>query len=139
MDKKLLCDFESELKTKPQITKLDDSELDIIQKNINTEFKIDLNRTWCWESLGDDHQVMNYGEEDGLEKIKGLLKKNLDIKIVVTDEDVPPWFGFKGSLVELLDVIRELRYFEFFIIDETFTWIIFDTHHNSLVYAGLKS
>ncbi|MGD8595150.1 MAG: hypothetical protein PVF82_20150 [Gammaproteobacteria bacterium] len=137
MDDELLNEFYTESQKYPSITRLSDSEISEIQDSIQEKFKVDIDRTWCWENIGVIHKTIEYGEEDGLEKIIELLNNNITVKIVVTDENVPPWFGFKGKLFDIIEVLHNLKYFEYFIIDEKCSWIIFDTHHNTLIFTDI--
>ena len=137
MDSELLDEFNSVLRSKDfdSINELSDSELSDIQVSIKNKFKVDVNRVWCWDSIGVQSKTVEYGEKDGLIEIKNFFGGDINVKIVVTDEETPPWFGFKGKLFDILDVLRNVRYTEFFLINDNCSWIIFDTHHNSLVFA----
>jgi hypothetical protein len=136
MDDKLLNEFIYESKKFISIVKLTDIEISEIQSSITDNFGIDVSRNWCWESISVEHKTIEYGKEDGLKKIKELLNKDVTVLLVVTDEETPPWFGFKGKLFDFIEVLKKLRYFEFFIIDEKCLWIIFDTHHNSFIITS---
>lgn len=137
MDNELVNEFNTESKNFNSIVSLPDLEITKIQKSIKDEFGIDINRNWCWESIGADHKTLEYGKEDGLNKIKELLDEDTTVKLIITDEEVPPWFGYKGKLADLIEVLKKIRYFEFFIVDEKCSWIIFDTHHNTLVFTPI--
>lgn len=56
--------------------------------------------------------------------------------LFVTDDEPPPWPCVVAPIPVLVDMLREQRFFEYFIVDPRFQWVIFDTHHNALVGFG---
>ena len=100
-------------------------------------FVSDSGRRWWWEALRCDAKTIEYGDDDGLEIIKKILTGVDSVFFVVTDDEFPPWSVFKGRLDDVLELISEQRYFEYFLFREGMDWCVFDTHHNSLVVAGV--
>ena len=95
------------------------------------------NQTWWWESLKHKSVTIKYDDSDGLmllEKIVG--NDNAEVIFVVTDDEPEPWAVFQGNFRSIIQVISEQRFFEYFITDQNYSWLIFDTHHNSLVVIG---
>lgn len=135
MDHQLLIDFDTEAMSFSSVIRLSDLEIQEIQNLICYRFGIDLDNVWCWENMAHIDTIIEYGNENGLNKIKLLFNTNPVVKLVVTDEDTPPWFGFKGKVFDLLEVVNKLRYFEFFIVNEDCNIIVFDTHQNALVLS----
>jgi hypothetical protein len=100
-------------------------------------FVDDPNALWWWDSLAEESWQIAYGDTDGLEQIERLLEKETTpVYLVVTDDEHPPWLVVRGGLSEIIALLREQRVFEFFIVDESRSWVIFDTHHNCLIVAG---
>ena len=112
-----------------------DSE-NIIAK-ISKKYISDTSKVWWWESLESDSFTIEYGEEDGLKILENLISNDQTVFLFVTDDEPEPWNIFKGDFSEVLNVLKEQRFFEYFIVSEEIEWIVFDTHHNSLVIAGI--
>ncbi len=95
------------------------------------------NNVWWWEDLTQDSVTIPYGDNDGLSVIKQIVCDNtIIVNFFITDDEPEPWPIFQGSLETVINVVSEQRYFEFFITPLDLSWLIFDTHHNSLIISG---
>ncbi len=93
--------------------------------------------TWWWEELSQQSITINYDDSDGLSLIKKIVNDdNASVKLFITDDETEPWPVFQGKFKEIFDAISEQRFFEYFITASDFSWLIFDTHHNSLIVLG---
>ena len=59
-----------------------------------------------------------------------------DLVLVVTDESPPGIGAVRGTMSQLLDLVRGAPWFEFAVVPEDLSWIVFDTHHNTLVLVN---
>lgn len=104
--------------------------LDIVQK-----FKLNKNLVHIWDDNSlNIHTVISYGEDQWeleLSKQLGVFEDN--IFLVVTNDDPYPWDVYSGQKENLIILLNELPFFEYFIFDINFDRLLFDTHSNSLV------
>ena len=112
----------------PQAVELLDA---VAKRNVTDPAQI-----WWWANLTVDHETIPYGEKDGLDEIARLVPPQTIAFMVVTDDEPRPWPVFSGAISDLLSVLREVRFCEYFLIDPDFKWLAFDTHHNTLVVVG---
>lgn len=93
--------------------------------------------TWWWEELAQNSITLNYEDDDGLFLLKNVVgNDNTLVKLFITDDEPEPWPVFQGEIKMITDIISEQRFFEYFITANDFSWLIFDTHHNSLIVLG---
>ena len=115
------------------LTILDRAHAASLVGEVAERFVSDANALWWWESLADEPWEIAYRDTDGLQEIERLLQKaTTPLYLVVTDDEHPPWLVVRGELGAIIALLREQRVFEFFIVDESRSWVIFDTHHGSL-------
>lgn len=136
MDLELLEEIRSFTKKKRLVKELDSSQTTTLTNGVASSFVANSNKRWWWESLSCPNKTVDYGDEDGLEIIGRNLAGDSTVYLVVTDDEFAPWPVFSGPLDCVLEIISELRYFEYFLVSEDSSWCIFDTHHNSLVIVG---
>lgn len=95
---------------------------------------------WWWDDLKEAPLTVGYGDKDGLALLKEIIREpSTSVFLVVTDDAPNPWPVFHGELDTVIEVISEQRLFEYFLVAEGYSWVIFDTHHNSLVITGTIS
>jgi hypothetical protein len=56
--------------------------------------------------------------------------------LVITDDELPPWVVVSGAWNGVRHLLSEARFFEFFVVNTSLRWIVFDTHDNRLVVGG---
>lgn len=103
---------------------------------IAKKFIIDRSKKWWWTDLTQDSVKIEYGESDGLLFIEELVNKDTEVLFFITDDEPEPWPVFQGKLSTVIEIIAEQRFFEYFLTDKDYSWIIFDTHHNSFIIGG---
>lgn len=93
--------------------------------------------TWWSEHVPAPARTVVYSAGQGLQLLSAIIPAESGrILLFVTDDDPPPWACISGSRQALICLLGELRFFEFFMVDDRMNWIIFDTHHNTLVGHG---
>jgi len=93
--------------------------------------------TWWWEELTQKSITIEYGDSDGLSLLREIVgDDNASVKLFITDDEPEPWPIFQGSFEAVIDTISGQRFFEYFITAHDFSWLVFDTHHNSLIVLG---
>lgn len=91
-----------------------------------------------WESLKGNAARIPYGNADGLAILASMLNRQADARLVVTDEDEPPWPVYAGSVLQLIAMLRKCRFCEYMMAAHDMSWIVFDNHMNELVSIGLE-
>ncbi len=91
---------------------------------------------WWWESLRGEAVAIQYGSRDGLSIVGDLVERDESVFFVPTDDASPPWPVFFGDIDRFIALLKELRFFEYFLTDKDSTWAVFDTHDNCLVVIG---
>jgi hypothetical protein len=141
MDDELLKQIRESTQKRANIRELDAAACAAALRVIENKL-IDSTRrsTWWWESLRVPHKARAYEEDRAVAEIEQLIGNRSEmVWLVVTDDQRPPWPIFHGPLGEILGVIGDQRFFEYFLVSPTFPnpdWVIFDTHHNEFVVAG---
>ena len=93
--------------------------------------------TWWWEDLTQKSITIEYGDSDGLSLLKEIVDDDTaSVKLFITDDEPEPWPVFEGEFKAIIDTISEQRFFEYYITANDYSWVIFDTHHNSLIVLG---
>ena len=119
------------------IEKLKSCDIKKILQDISCRYKIDTKNIWWWENPKVTFSTISYGSSYALELIKGIVGSDSEVvTLVVTDDEPSPWPAWRGELRCIIDVIYELRYFEYFLVGENQNWLIFDNHHNQLILMG---
>lgn len=91
---------------------------------------------WWWEGLEAPHERVPY-ETGGLKHlVLARVSKNENAYLIVTDDEPGPWPVFSGSVDNLLNLVLDQRYFEYFLSAPDAAWLIFDTHHNEAIFVG---
>lgn len=101
-------------------------------------FVADPSNLHWWESLKGGATRVPYGETDGLAKLASVLGERADARLVVTDEEEPPWPVYSGGVLQLIAMLRACRFCEYMVAAHDMSWIVFDTHMNELVSVGLE-
>jgi len=138
MDIELLSEIHNEMTNIGGIIEISDDKASSITNKIAKNYINDRSLVWWWEGLSVSHFEINYGDEYSWLIIKKIVPNmNQSVYLFVTDDEPEPWPVFNGSLKNIGELISELWRFEYFITDENFEWLIFDTHHNTLVISGV--
>lgn len=104
-------------------------------------FKFDFSYLYLWEHEIHNKKTYHYSNDNWSELMNLEMDKfSEQVYLVVTDDEFYPWIVFRGKKSDLKILLEEQRFFEFFIFDDYYNKILFDTHHNSLIlmtYATL--
>ena len=91
---------------------------------------------WWWERSIGRTVVLPYGDRDGLSFLDALLEGEASVVMIPTDDEPPPWPAFAGSPGGMVGLLRELPPFEYTMTNDARNWIVFDTHHDTLIVGG---
>ncbi len=94
---------------------------------------------WWWRSASKDAFVISYDDKGVVfgNFWNELFDQNSAVYMSVTDSFTPPWPVFRGRLGTCLTCVLDSPHAEFFIFDKELSWLVFDTHHNSLHAFGV--
>jgi hypothetical protein len=95
--------------------------------------------TWLWEGLRPPFSWIEYGETDGLNQIGKAISEWGPSVLLATDETDPPAATLLGQPHDLVRIVREVRHFEFLVLDASAQRYVFDTHLNAYAVGGLSS
>jgi len=136
MIEKELHDEIRKVATSHAILESHDNDVPPILDSIMDAFIDPLAGQWWWQNINGESVTIEYGEHDGLSVIQDLITNSEPVYFIPTDDECPPWPIFLGNRDKIVELVRELRYFEFILTDKNITWAVFDTHHNSIVVVG---
>jgi len=137
MDADLLAELRNALQSQPQLQLLPDAEAQSILRDVAQRFGCRPDAAWWWQQLSSPVRSFEYGGADGLSILDASLPANsADTFLFLTDDSPPPWPCIRGSGPLLVELLRELRFVECFLVDAGLHWILFDTHLNSVIGAG---
>ncbi len=136
IDEDLAAELETARRQVGGIMRLHDDAADMYVSELAKRFVDDGGATWWWESLRPPTKRLNYGHSDGLSMLVNLIDSESDVIMVVTDDAPPPWHVYLARPQKLVALLRECRFFEYFVAATDRRWIIFDTHQNDLILGG---
>lgn len=98
---------------------------------------IDPRLVYWWTGKASADQTIQYDSSDeGLSCLAELLAEvNGEICLVASDEHALPWPIWTLQARELIPLLGELPFFEYFLVLEGGATLLFDTHHNTLVVS----
>ncbi|MGN7784731.1 hypothetical protein ACTJIJ_09400 [Niabella sp. 22666] len=113
---------------------LADDECSSLISLVADKFKLDINRLFMWEDVKAVDRL-EYpdpaGWENGLNKY--LQDFQNEIFVVITDENFYPWSVFICCKQDLIRILENQKYFEYFLFDSLQQRLLFDTHHNEFI------
>jgi hypothetical protein len=137
VDEELLKELRDLLTNMDGMRELSESEALAVVDEVGRQFIDNKENVWWWQSLKCASISLPYNDADGLVLFGELLPDGGTIRLVVTDDEPRPWPVFEGETRKVWELISNLRVFEYFITTEDSRSVVFDTHHNALVAAGL--
>lgn len=136
VDGDLIDAIREKIMSVPGLSQLSEAQAAEVLGALARQSVTDPAQIWWWANLTVDHETISYGERDGLEEVARIVPHQATALLVVTDDEPRPWPVFLGKTSDLLAALREVRFCEYFLVDQDFKWIVFDTHHNTLVVVG---
>lgn len=137
MNTELIEELRSNISSPDLIRELSREDAKSLVNDIASRYLADRTLVWWWEGLLEKPAVVNYGEALGWDYIIKLVRSQEEkVFLVVTDDNPEPWVVLEGSLSAMVKLLENMWRFEYIVVDARMSWIIFDTHHNSLVVAG---
>jgi hypothetical protein len=138
LDAELLDELDEASRNVAGVTRVPAEVAEAYLRDLAEAFVANPSRLHWWESLKGGATRVPYDNDDGLATLESLLGDRTDIRLVVTDEEEPPWPVYAGSGTQLITMLRECRFCEYMVASCDTSWVVFDTHMNELVSVGLK-
>ncbi len=107
--------------------------IDKLADEFLSQGKQSLKRIWLWDSIKEP--CLTYQPEDGLEELKSLLDQSEFYWFIASDEDGKYWV-LEGTGKAIVRVLSETRYFEYYITNKKFSWVVCENHHGVMVLKG---
>ena len=118
----------------PSARWLGDDEAESLRVRVAARFGWVEGRLWGWEARPAHATSISYGGTDGVARLEELLPaSSAPLYLFVTDDEAPPWPCVCAPKSVLAELVREHRFFEYFVVDAALEQIVFDTHHDTLV------
>jgi hypothetical protein len=136
VDNDLLEELEAAVRSVGGVNSLPEREAADCIRKLASSFVADSNSNWWWESLTKPSKRIAYGSMDGVSILATLVEPKSEVILVATDDSFPPWPVYRGCVGCVIAVLRECRFFEYFVAARDESWIVFDTHMNELVVVG---
>jgi hypothetical protein len=96
----------------------------------------DPDATWWWSSLSVDSRVLDYGMGDGLAALQRITADWGPSVLIASDEKPRPWICVLGMPDILVELVRDVRNFEFAFVEASVRRFVVDTHLNKLIIHG---
>jgi hypothetical protein len=135
MDKDLFKAISSAINGKEHCNFVSDEQATQLITDLATKFSFDLTRLFIWAKK-DLHNIYEYDEDRQKWEttIRELTNRfDEDIFLCITSEEFYPWRVIKGRKPVIIEWLKELPHFEYFIFDATLQYVVFDTHDNFFV------
>lgn len=137
MDRELLVSLCAAAERMSDVKPVDNRESERIIKDVASKHISDPDVILWWTALRKQPYVVYYEENKEIQILNQIIEHNLSIELIVTDEDDPrSGAAFRGKFDQIMEVVNEQRYFEYFLTPPDHSWLVFDTHHNELIFCG---
>ena len=115
IDDDLLAELQAAAKRVGSVELLSADEASQYIEKLAALFVSDKNNRWWWISLKQPSKHIAYGNTCGLSILLDLVKYEHLAILVATDDSYPPWPAYSGNLKCIIEVIKECRFFEYFL------------------------
>jgi hypothetical protein len=114
---------------------LHEAHLTTLAARVADRFVVDPAAPWWWSRLHPDRSVQthSYHDADAWDVLRSLLPPRAQYVLAATDHDPRPSRAFRGSPTRLAALVSDAPLFEYFITDDDASFVVFDTHRNTLV------
>lgn len=105
--------------------------------NFLNQGKQSLERIWLWDSIKEPSKSYQ-PEKNGLAELESLLTVFQKYWFIVSDEDGKYWV-LEATGAAIIETISETRYFEYYITNKDFSWMVCENHHNVMIIKDFRS
>jgi hypothetical protein len=121
---------------RPSLRRLSDAELELVCSRVSQRFVNDADSPWWWTSLRGTVTTISYSGPMAADAITKLVRSDeTPVVLVLTNEHPRPAGAVEGPLRDVLAAVSDSIGFEYLLTTPDAAWVLFDTHHNELIYA----
>jgi len=99
---------------------------------VEEKFIVGTPRAW-WLSLAIKPEVFSYPDNSGFQHILEVAPLTNDEVWFIVDEDNEEKFLFSVPLCEVPRIIEGCRFFEYYIVDKAFSWLLAENDHGDIL------
>jgi len=92
-----------------------------------------LKYVWLWEHFHEP--TVSSNEQDAIKLLELKLPKDQSYWFLASEENGKYWVA-EGIGEGIIQVLKEMYCFEYYIIERNFRWIVCENHHGTLIQAG---
>jgi len=92
-----------------------------------------LNKVWLWEEFNEPYESFEY--DDSISKLETVLSKSEEFWFVASDEGGKYWV-LKGTGEGVVSLLKNMYFFEYYIINNEFDWLLCENHHGLVIAKG---
>lgn len=116
----------------PDVDVLTADELQTVVRHVIERFVADSGSRWWWEHLRGPSKSIAY-EDDPFALLASRIEPDSQLILLLTNESPVPEGAVRGSMSSLREIVFETTGCEYALLPPSLDWIVFDTHHNTLV------
>ena len=136
MDKNLIENIEKTIsREKMECDFIADDQAAQLIQILAAKFSFDTNKLFMWSNRNFSEAHSYQEDPNNWEPVMQNLLDKFDAKLflAVIDEEYFPWKVLKCSKHACIRLLKEQRYFEYFIFDASMRCVLFDIHDNSFM------
>jgi hypothetical protein len=95
---------------------------------------LDMDCAWWWECLRGE--CYGYAPADTIGVVKSLLKDDEEYWFIASEEHSGTKWLCEAKGSSIVEVLREMHHFEYYIVEKKLKWLLGENHHGDLFAAG---
>lgn len=95
---------------------------------------LDVDCAWWWECLKKDED--GFAPSDPIGVIENLLNQQEEYWFIASEEHSGPKWLCEAGGSRIVEVLREMHHFEYYIVQKKLAWLLGENHHGFLFAAG---
>ena len=110
------------------------SEANAIVDRAMRKFVIGNPRSW-WLSLAVQHETLTEPVRHELNGLRALVPTSVERCYFVPETGTSAYMVFDAKIDCLGGILNECQFFEYYVIDRDYQWLLIETDHNTIVKA----
>lgn len=118
-----------------QISKCEPAEAMRVARLTQSQFVVDDPRVW-WLGFQALYETVPYGSsDDWARRLNALIPLGTDRCMLICDCERDDYLVYEVAVGVVTSLLSECSFFEYYLVDPEFRWIIADTDHNQFLLA----
>lgn len=127
------------LKLESSVKRVATSKAETLYYDLLSHFVVGGDRRWWWEAFKQPSEYITFDEGTGFEELVELVPDSTEeIWFVVEDDKLPHYPIYEASTDNITKIIGECFAYEYYLIPKDKSWLLCETHHNSIVGIGTE-